>query len=93
MEYKPEISDLVSEFMLDVILIVGKLGGGKAKSGIIVIGVLRLVVVNDVSFNVVWDFAICLVENLGYVLLLDFGNYVGLRIMDGYLVGVATVVL
>ena len=35
--------ELVSEFMLDVILIVGKSGGGKAKSGIIVIGVLRLV--------------------------------------------------
>ena len=43
MEYKTETSELVSEFMLDVILIVGKLGGGKAKSGIIVIGVLRLV--------------------------------------------------
>ena len=43
MEYKTEISELVSEFMLDVILIVGKSGGGKAKSGIIVIGVLRLV--------------------------------------------------
>ena len=43
MEYKTEISELVSEFMLDVILIVGKSGSGKAKSGIIVIGVLRLV--------------------------------------------------
>ena len=43
MEYKTEISELLSEFMLDVILIVGKSGGGKAKSGIIVIGVLRLV--------------------------------------------------
>ena len=35
--------ELVSEFMPDVILLVGKSGGGKAKSGIIVIGVLRLV--------------------------------------------------
>ena len=43
MEYKTDISELVFEFRLDVILIVGKLGGGKAKSGIIVIGVLRLV--------------------------------------------------
>ena len=43
MEYKTEVSELVSEFMLDVILILGKSGGGKAKSGIIVIGVLRLV--------------------------------------------------
>ena len=43
MEYKTEISELVSEVMLDVIIIVGKSGGGKAKSGIIVIGVLRLV--------------------------------------------------
>ena len=43
MEYKTEIFELVSEFMLDVILLVGKSGGGKAKSGIIVIGVLRLV--------------------------------------------------
>ena len=43
MEYKTEVSELVSEFMLDVILIVGKSGGGKAKSGIIVIGVLMLV--------------------------------------------------
>ena len=43
MEYKSEASELVSEFMLDVILLVGKSGGGKAKSGIIVIGVLRLV--------------------------------------------------
>ena len=43
MEYKTEASELVSEFMLDVILLVGKSGGGKAKSGIIVIGVLRLI--------------------------------------------------
>ena len=43
MEYKTEISELVSEFMLDDILIVGKSGGGKAKSGIIGIGVWRLV--------------------------------------------------
>ena len=43
MEYKTEILELVSEFMPDVILLVGKSGGGKAKSGIIVIGVLRLV--------------------------------------------------
>ena len=42
MEFKTEISELVSEFMLDVILLVGKSGGGKAKTGIIVIGVLRL---------------------------------------------------
>ena len=35
MEYKAEVSELVSEFMLDGILIVGKLGGGKTKSGII----------------------------------------------------------
>ena len=38
MEYKTEICELVSEFMPDVILL-----DGKAKSGIIVIGVLRLV--------------------------------------------------
>ena len=31
MEYKTEISELVSEFVLDDILIVGKSGGGKAK--------------------------------------------------------------
>ena len=43
MEYKTEISELVSEFVLDGILIVGKSGGGKAKSGIIGIGVWRLV--------------------------------------------------
>ena len=43
MEYKSEMCELVSEFMPDVILLVGKSGGGKAKSGIIVIGVLRLV--------------------------------------------------
>ena len=49
--------------------------------------------VNDVSLYVVWDFSICLVYNLDYVLLLSFGNFVGLRIMDGYVVGVATVVL
>ena len=39
MEYKTEISKLVSEFVPDDILIVGKSGGGKAKSGIIGIGV------------------------------------------------------
>ena len=38
-EYKTEISELVSEFVLDDILIIGKSGGGKAKSGIIGIGV------------------------------------------------------
>ena len=43
MEYKTEIFELVSEFILDVILLVGESGGGNAKSGIIVIGVLRLV--------------------------------------------------
>ena len=43
MEYKIEISELVSEFVLDDIIIVGKSGGGKAKSGIIGIGVWRLV--------------------------------------------------
>ena len=43
MEYKTEICELVSEFMPDVTLLVGKSGGGKAKSEIIVIGVLRLV--------------------------------------------------
>ena len=32
---KTEISELVSEFMLDGILITGESGGGKAKSGII----------------------------------------------------------
>ena len=32
---KTEISELVSEFVLDGILKIGKLGGGKAKSGII----------------------------------------------------------
>ena len=42
MEYKTEISELVSEFMLDDILILGKSGGGKTKSGIIGIGVWRL---------------------------------------------------
>ena len=35
MEYKTEIAELVSEFVLDDILIIGKSGGGKAKSGII----------------------------------------------------------
>ena len=50
MEYKIEISELVSEFMLDDILIVGKSGGGKAKSGIIGIGVWRLVG---------WEFELC----------------------------------
>ena len=43
MEYKTEISELVSEFVLDDILMVGKSGGGTAKSGIIGIGVWRLV--------------------------------------------------
>ena len=43
LEYKTEICELVSEFMPDVILLVGKSGGGKAKSGMIVIGVVRLV--------------------------------------------------
>ena len=42
-EYKAEMCELVSEFMPDVTLLVGKSGGGKAKSGIIVIGVVRLV--------------------------------------------------
>ena len=42
MEYKTEISELVSEFVLDDILILGKSGGGKAKSGVIGIGVWRL---------------------------------------------------
>ena len=50
MEYKTEIFELVSEFMPDVILLVGKLGGGKAKHGIFVIGVLRLVG---------WEFELC----------------------------------
>ena len=35
LERKTEISELVSEFVLDDILIIGKSGGGKAKSGII----------------------------------------------------------
>ena len=39
MEYKTEISELVSEFVLDDILIIGKSGGGKAESGFIGIGV------------------------------------------------------
>ena len=43
MEYKTEISELVSEFVLDDILMVGKSDGGKAKSGIIGIEVWRLV--------------------------------------------------
>ena len=37
MEYKTELCELVSEFMPDVILLFGNSGGGKAKSGIIVI--------------------------------------------------------
>ena len=40
-EYKTEISELVSEFVLDDILIIGK-SGGKAKSGIIGIWFWRL---------------------------------------------------
>ena len=39
---KTEISELVSEFVLDGTLITGKSGGGKAKSGIIGIGFWRL---------------------------------------------------
>ena len=42
-ENKTEISELVSEFVLDDILIIEKSGGGKAKSGIVGIGVWRLV--------------------------------------------------
>ena len=42
MEYKTEIAELVSEFVLDDILIIGKSGGGKAKSGIIGTRVWRL---------------------------------------------------
>ena len=42
MIWKTEISELVSEFMVDGILINGELGGGKAKSGIIGIWVWRL---------------------------------------------------
>ena len=41
-EYKTEKSELVSEFVLDDILIIGKSGGGKAKSGFIGIEVWRL---------------------------------------------------
>ena len=41
MEYKIEITELVSEFVLDDI--VGKLGGGKTKIGFIGIGVWKLV--------------------------------------------------
>ena len=41
-EYKTEISELVSEFVLDDILIIGKSGGGNAKSGMIGNGVWRL---------------------------------------------------
>ena len=41
-EYKTEISELISEFVLDDILIIGKSGGGKAKSGMTGIGVWRL---------------------------------------------------
>ena len=43
MEYKTEICELVSEFMPDVTLLDGKSGGGKAKSGMIGIGEVRLV--------------------------------------------------
>ena len=43
MEYKTEMCELVSEFMPDVTLLDGKSGGGKAKSGIIGIGEVRLV--------------------------------------------------
>ena len=43
MEYKTEMCELVSEFMPDVTLLGGKSGGGKAKSGIIGIGEVRLV--------------------------------------------------
>ena len=43
MEYKTEMCELVSEFMPDVKLLDGKSGGGKAKSGIIGIGVVRMV--------------------------------------------------
>ena len=42
-DYRTEISELVSEFVLDDISIIGKSGGGKAKKGIIGIGVWRLV--------------------------------------------------
>ena len=35
MEYKTEIFELVSEFVLDDILMVGKSGGGKAKVGLL----------------------------------------------------------
>ena len=42
MVWKIEISELVSEFMLDGMLITGELVGGKAKSGIIGIWVWRL---------------------------------------------------
>ena len=41
-EYKTETSELVSEFVLDDVLIIGKLGGGKAKIGMIGIGIWRL---------------------------------------------------
>ena len=64
MEYKTEISELVSEFLLDVILLVGKSGGGKAKSGIIVIGVLRLVG---------WEFERC--RDPSYRLIVGEKNY------------------
>ena len=43
LEYKTEMCELVSEFMPDVTLLDGKSGGGKAKSGIIGIGEVRLV--------------------------------------------------
>ena len=36
------MSELVSEFVLDGVLIIGKSGGGKAKSGMIGNGVWRL---------------------------------------------------
>ena len=49
-EYKTEISELVSEFVLDDILILGKSGAGKAKSGIIGIGVWS---------SVGWEFERC----------------------------------
>ena len=53
MEYKTEISELVSEVMLDDILIVGKSAGGKAKSGIIGIGVLEFERCRDPSCRLI----------------------------------------